>query len=73
MFVDKLSVLDIKDLIRLWAGIFCSLGFGLIGLFDDYIKVVKKRNKGMSALQKTLFQFIVVLVYFFTLVINNCL
>ncbi len=73
MFVDKLSVLDIKDLMRLWAGIFCSLGFGLIGLFDDYIKVVKKRNKGLSALQKTLFQFIVVLVYFFTLVINNCL
>ncbi len=73
MFADKLSVLDIKDLIRLWAGVFCSVGFGLIGLFDDYIKVVKKRNKGLSAIQKTLFQFIIVLVYFFTLVVNNCL
>lgn len=73
MFSDHLIVLDIKDVMRLWSGIFCSVGFGLIGLVDDYIKVVKKRNKGLSAIQKTLFQFIVVLVYFFTLVINNCL
>ena len=73
MFEDKLIVLDIKDLIRLWAGVFCSLGFGLIGLADDYIKVVKKRNKGLSAIQKTMFQFIFVLVYFFMLIVNNCL
>ncbi len=33
-----------------------SLGFGLIGFIDDYIKVVKKRNLGLTALQKYLLQ-----------------
>lgn len=32
--------------------IFATLGFGLIGLIDDYIIVVKKRNLGLSARQK---------------------
>ena len=33
-----------------------SLGFGAIGFIDDYIKVVKKRNLGLTALQKFLLQ-----------------
>lgn len=33
-----------------------ALGFGLIGFIDDYIKVVKKRNLGLTALQKYLLQ-----------------
>lgn len=30
---------------------------GLIGLADDYVKFIKKRNKGLSAMQKMVFQF----------------
>ncbi|HWP80244.1 MAG TPA: phospho-N-acetylmuramoyl-pentapeptide-transferase [Candidatus Acidoferrum sp.] len=30
----------------------CALSFGLVGFADDYIKVVKKRNLGLSARQK---------------------
>ncbi len=33
-----------------------ALGFGGIGFVDDYIKVVKKRNLGLTALQKFLLQ-----------------
>lgn len=33
-----------------------SLGFGAIGFVDDYIKVVKKRNLGLTAIQKFLLQ-----------------
>ncbi len=29
-----------------------ALGFGVIGFIDDYIKVVKKRNLGLTAIQK---------------------
>lgn len=32
--------------------ILATLGFGLIGFIDDYIKVVKKRNLGLNANQK---------------------
>ena len=40
-----------------------SLGFGLIGFTDDYIKVVKKRNLGLTARQKFLLQTILSVIY----------
>lgn len=35
-----------------------TLGHGVIGFLDDYIKIVKKRNLGLTAKQKFLCQFI---------------
>ena len=43
----------------LWLTIFVFLGFGLVGFVDDYLKVVKKQNKGLSASAKFLGQTIV--------------
>lgn len=40
-----------------------SLGFGVIGFIDDYIKVVKKRNLGLTAIQKFLAQIFVTVLY----------
>ena len=44
-----------------------ALGFaalcGVVGLADDYVKVVKKRNKGLSVLQKTLPLMLIVALY----------
>lgn len=40
-----------------------SLVFGAIGFFDDYIKVVKKRNLGLTALQKFSLQFIASVIF----------
>ncbi len=39
--------------------LFMTLGFGLIGFIDDYIKVVCKRSLGLRAWQKLLLQLIV--------------
>ncbi len=39
--------------------VFATLGFGLIGFMDDYIKVVLKRSMGLRAWQKMFLQFIV--------------
>ncbi len=36
-----------------------TVGFGLIGLFDDYLKVVKKRSDGLYPGQKMALQFVV--------------
>ena len=41
---------------RLFAGIVMAVGFGLIGFLDDFIKVVKKRNLGLTSRQKLLMQ-----------------
>jgi phospho-N-acetylmuramoyl-pentapeptide-transferase len=35
-----------------WVVIFATLAFGAIGFWDDYLKVVKKRSKGLNAWQK---------------------
>ena len=40
-----------------------AVGYGLIGFFDDYIKVAKKRNLGLSAPQKLILQFVVAAAY----------
>lgn len=47
--------------------LFMTLGFGLIGFLDDYIKVVKKRSLGLTPLQKMALQFVVtgVFVYYY--------
>ncbi len=41
---------------RLFAGLVMALGFGAIGFADDFIKVVKKRNLGLTSRQKLLLQ-----------------
>ncbi len=43
----------------------CTLGFGLVGFVDDFIKVVKKRKDGLYAGQKTFFQLLVCVAFGF--------
>ena len=52
---------------KVFAGLAMAAAFGAIGFFDDYIKVVKKRNLGLTAKQKLLLQFGVAAAYLFTL------
>lgn len=51
--------------------IFVTIGFGLIGFLDDYIKVVMKRSLGLKAVQKLILQLIVSSVFLFVLMQNN--
>ena len=45
--------------------LFMVIGFGLIGFTDDYIKVVKKRNLGLTEIQKIIAQLVVTAVFCF--------
>jgi phospho-N-acetylmuramoyl-pentapeptide-transferase len=54
-------------MIRVVAGFLMALCFGFIGFFDDYIKVIKKRNMGLNARQKIILQFLVAICYFVTI------
>ncbi|MCQ2514066.1 MAG: phospho-N-acetylmuramoyl-pentapeptide-transferase [Ruminococcus sp.] len=60
-----------SDVSRECAFIFAGLGLavanGLIGFVDDYTKVVKKRNLGLTPKQKLIFQFIAAAFYLFVL------
>ena len=57
--------------VKLVAGVLLSLGFALIGFADDYIKVVKKRNLGLTEIQKTIPQIIMILAYLAVLHLNG--
>jgi phospho-N-acetylmuramoyl-pentapeptide-transferase len=48
--------------VYIWLTLFVILCFGLIGFTDDYLKVVRKNNRGLSARAKLSLQIIVALV-----------
>ncbi len=61
IFIASATITTLAFAHEKWSLIITLTGilFGAIGFFDDYIKVVKKRNMGFSASQKFLAQFIV--------------
>lgn len=48
---------------KFYSGIIFALCVALIGFSDDYIKVVKKRNLGLTEIQKTILQSLVIIAY----------
>ena len=59
------SLLYVRDFPKIIPILFLTLGFGLIGFVDDYIKVVLKRSMGLRAWQKMLGQLIVTGIFAF--------
>jgi len=51
----------------IWLLILVTLGFGCIGFVDDYLKVVKKHNRGLSGRAKLISQSAIALVVAFCL------
>ena len=56
--VVVVSAIFVRDLKGLFVALF-ALSCGLIGFLDDYIKVVKKRNLGLSAMWKIILMLVV--------------
>lgn len=63
--VTLTSLIYVKDYPKIVPVLFLTLGFGLVGFIDDYIKVVLKRSMGLKAWQKMLGQLIVTSVFVF--------
>lgn len=57
------SLFFVKDYPKIIPILFLTLGFGMIGFLDDYIKVVLKRSMGLRAWQKLVLQFVVTGVF----------
>ena len=62
------SVFYISGYPKIVPVLFVTLGFGLIGFLDDYIKVVMKRNLGLTPAQKMLGQILITAVFAFYMV-----
>lgn len=65
------SMIYMKDYPKIMPILFSTLGFGLIGFLDDYIKVVLKRSMGLRAWQKMLGQLLVTGIFAYYLTNNT--
>ena len=59
------SLFYMKDYPMILPVAFATLGFGIIGFMDDYIKVVKKRNLGLTEIQKLAGQILVTGIFLY--------
>lgn len=44
--------------------LFVTLGYGLLGFLDDYIKVAMKRNLGLTSKQKLIGQIVIAVIFY---------
>lgn len=61
------SLLFVRNYPRIIPVLFLTLGFGLVGFLDDYIKVVLRRSMGLRAWQKFALQILVTGIFAFYL------
>lgn len=66
-YITNQNSLDMLMRTKIFGGLFMAVGFGAVGFFDDYIKVVKKRNLGLNVKQKLVLQFLVAGAYLYSL------
>lgn len=59
------SLLYVKDYPKIIPILFLTLGFGIIGFLDDYLKVVLRRSDGLMPSQKFALQLVVTAVFTF--------
>ncbi len=62
------SLFFLKDNKEIIPVLFVTIGFGIIGFMDDYIRVVMKRSLGLKAWQKLLGQILVTAIFGYYLV-----
>ena len=65
------SLLYIRDYPRIIPVLFMTVGFGVIGFLDDYIKIVMKGSEGLNPVQKLIGQFIITGIFVYYLVCSD--
>ena len=61
-FVVSCLILSVK-IRQVLPVVFLTVGFGIVGFIDDYLKVVKRRSDGLSAKQKMLLQIVIAIIF----------
>lgn len=68
---DFSAIIQNRDNILIIATVLLGLGNGIVGFADDFIKIKLKRNKGLSAKQKSLGQLIMAVGFVLTLWLSH--
>jgi phospho-N-acetylmuramoyl-pentapeptide-transferase len=70
-FIDFTEFTGRMYFFRSVSGMLMALFFAFVGFLDDYIKVRKKRNEGLTANQKIIFQVMIIAAYFTARIISG--
>lgn len=62
------SLFYIRDYPKIIPVLFVTVGFGIIGFLDDYIKIVMRRSEGLNPRQKLAGQFVVTGIFVYYLI-----
>lgn len=65
------SLFYIWDYPKIIPVLFVTVGFGIIGFLDDYIKIVMKRSEGLNPMQKLIGQIVITGVFAYYLVTSG--
>lgn len=65
------SLFYMKDYPRIIPVLFMTVGFGIIGFLDDYIKIVMKRSEGLNPKQKLLGQIVITGIFAYYLMTSG--
>ncbi len=65
------SLIYIEDYPRILPVLFVTVGFGIIGFLDDYIKIVLKRSEGLNPKQKLFGQILITGIFGYYLMNSN--
>lgn len=65
------SLFYIRDYPKIIPVLFVTVGFGIIGFLDDYIKIVMKRSEGLNPVQKLVGQIVITGVFAYYLLTSN--
>ena len=62
------ALLYIRDYPKIIPVLFMTVGFGVVGFLDDYIKIVMKRSEGLNPIQKLIGQFVITGIFAYYIV-----
>lgn len=65
------SLFYIKDFPKIIPVLFMTVGFGIVGFMDDYIKIVMKRSEGLNPVQKLIGQIVITGVFTYYIVTSG--
>lgn len=65
------SLFYVKDYPKIIPVLFVTVGFGIVGFLDDYIKIVMKRSEGLTPIQKMAGQLIITGIFSYYLIHSN--
>lgn len=65
------TIINLDRSLTLWLLVIVFVAYGSIGFIDDFIKLIMKRNMGLTSKQKFISQLIIGLIFYFVISLNG--